>query len=231
MNTSLTAVETEIRPSLRPLEEAAGTLEIIDQTTYNHACEIARRAVDARRAITERLGPGKQAAHKAWKEWVSLETELLATVETAERITKQKILAWDQEQERVRQEEQRRLDEVARKLAEDQKLQSAIAAEQAGAASEEVEAILSETEMMAPVYAPPTYERVSGVSRPRDNWKAEVINMSLLIKFVAAHPEFTNLLIPNAPAINALARAQKSLLNVPGVRVFNDQNIAIRRSI
>lgn len=225
---TLTVIESEVRPSLRPLEEEAKEVAIVDQATYERCCEIARRAAETRKTITERMAPGKKAAHAAWREWCDLEKQLLDAVAGAETIAKQKIVAWDEECERKRQEEQRRLEEEARKRAEEEKLAAAVAAEQEGAAPEEVEAILEEPEIAAPVYAPPSYQRAQGLSRPRDNWKAQVTSLPALIKYVAAHPEFSHLLQPAMPQINALARAQKNMLNIPGVRAFNDKNIAIR---
>ncbi|MDA2936855.1 hypothetical protein MYX75_01145, partial [Acidobacteria bacterium AH-259-A15] len=159
LETSIVLIETEIRPSLRPLEAQAKALEIVNQETYDRACEIARRAVEARKTIAERLAPGKQAAHTAWKEWVRIEKDLLDTVAGAENVAKRKIAAWHEEQEERRRKEQRRLEEEARKKAEEEKLAAAVAAEQEGAALEEVEAILEEPEIVTPVYAQPTFER------------------------------------------------------------------------
>lgn len=223
---TLSTIETEIRPSLRPLEEKAKAIRIVDQHSYDQCYEIAARAVEARNGIKKRLAPGKTAAHAAWKEWVGLENDLLAMVTGAEKIAKVKIAAWDQEQERIRQEEQRRLEEEARKRAEEEKLAAAQAAQDEGAPEEELDAILDEPEVTAPAYVQPTYERRGASSR--ENWKAQVVSLPALIKYVAAHPELIHLLQPAMPAINAMARAQKAHLRIPGVRVYNDTNVAIR---
>jgi hypothetical protein len=67
----------------------------------------------------------------------------------------------------------------------------------------------------------------------RELWSAEVTDLEALVKYVATRPELSNLLQPNMPAINALARSMRSALRIPGIQVQNSTNIAkttLRRS-
>ncbi|CAG9255862.1 hypothetical protein [Paraburkholderia caribensis] len=69
--------------------------------------------------------------------------------------------------------------------------------------------------------------RSRGVSS-RKVWKAEVENKLELIKYVAEHPEYVDLLDTNMPAINKIALALKANCPLKGVRVFEDSVIAAR---
>ena len=225
--TPLTELELQVRPSIAPLEEEARAIRVVDQATYDQACEVAKRAVEARKTIKSRIEPGKTAAHAAWKEWMALENEMLELVTGAERIAKGKIAAWNTEQERLRRAEEARLAEEARKQEEEDKLQAATAAEADGASEEEVEAILEEPAPQTTMVAPPTYRKSTGVST-RETWKAEVTHLPSLIKFVAANPRYANLLKVNTAALNALAVAQKQMFLIPGAKAIRSTNVAIR---
>ena len=223
----LTELASEVRPSIAPLEAEAEAIQIVDQDSYDEACDIARNAVEARKTIKERLEPGKAAAHTAWKEWVGLENEMLGLVEGAEKIAKGKLAKWDAEQERLRREEEARLAEEARKKEEEAKLQEAAAAEADGASEEEVEAILDEPAPQVAVMAPRTYQRNTGVTF-QETWSGEVTHKPTLIQYVAKHPQFSHIFKIDQPALNAMARSQKGLFQMPGAKAVKVTNVAIK---
>lgn len=70
--------------------------------------------------------------------------------------------------------------------------------------------------------------KVSGIST-RQNWTAECYDLPALIAWIAAHPENANLLMPNGPALTAMAKAQKSAMKIPGVRAFDKGSVAVRK--
>ena len=223
----LTELASEVRPSIAPLEAEAEAIQIVDQDSYDEACDIARNAVEARKTIKERLEPGKAAAHTAWKEWVGLENEMLGLVEGAEKIAKGKLAKWDAEQERLRREEEARLAEIARQEEEDARLQEATAAEADGASEEEVEAILDELAPQVAVTAPRTYRRGTGVTT-RETWSGKVTHKPTFIQYVAKNPQFSNLLKVNTTALNSLVRSQKELFKMPGAKAVKVTNVAIK---
>ena len=70
--------------------------------------------------------------------------------------------------------------------------------------------------------------KVEGISG-RDNWKAEVIDVKALVQHIIANrPDLISLIEIKASGINQLAKAQKSALVLPGVRVYNDKIISAR---
>ena len=81
------------------------------------------------------------------------------------------------------------------------------------------------TLITAPVIA--SIPQTKGVST-RMVWKAEVSDKLALIRYVAEHPEYVDLLDANMPAINKIALALKKNCPLEGVRVFEDPVIAAR---
>lgn len=208
----------EIETKILTLRTSAEALVITNQRTYDGVSSfLSHVIVPLRKQIVETFAPIKAKTYAAWKEAVAQEKKHLDPVDVAERLLKGKIAVWEQEQERLRQVEQRRLEAEARRREEDERLESALAAECGGCPSEEIEAIIDTPSPPIAVVAPRTFQRAEGIST-RENWTAEVVNKQALDQFVATHHEFGNLTVPNTTALNQLARAQKGLLNIPGVR-------------
>lgn len=150
--------------------------------------------------------------------------------------------------EAARQERARLEQEAAAREAEAQAeaariQQEAAAAAQAGNAAEaarlEAEAVsrveqgaaevetLQQTATLitAPIAAP--VRQTKGVST-RMVWKTEVTDKLALVKYVAEHPEYLELLEANMPAINKIGLALKQACPIAGVRVFEEPVIAAR---
>lgn len=81
------------------------------------------------------------------------------------------------------------------------------------------------TLVSAPVAAAP---RVTAGVSTRKVWKAEISDKLALIRYVAEHPEYVDLLDANMPAVNKIALALKANCPLAGVRVFEDAVIAAR---
>jgi hypothetical protein len=70
--------------------------------------------------------------------------------------------------------------------------------------------------------------RVTAGVSTRKVWKAEISDKLALIRYVAEHPEYVDLLDANMPAVNKIALALKANCPLKGVRVFEDAVIAAR---
>ena len=68
-----------------------------------------------RKEVEGTFGPIKEKAHATWKETVAQEKKHLEPLDAAEKLVKGKIVAFQNEQEKLRREEQARLEEQARK--------------------------------------------------------------------------------------------------------------------
>lgn len=176
----------------------------------------------------------KRTAEAARKALADEQDRTEAPLVEAESIIKRALLMWDTTQERLRRDEERRLQEGAQREAE--------AITLAAAAAMELEAVVAGDEEMRreaqdlftqPIEAPVVFvgklmPKVQGVSY-RDQWKAHpTIDIKALAAAVAAGVAPTGFVAPNMPALNQFARATKGLEPVPGVRFWNDRQIAAK---
>ena len=210
--------------------EQARQLKVISPETRGVAAEFAKGITALRKEAEDHHRPMIDAAYKAHKEAVAALKRIDDPLAEAERIVKGQIGAYDTEQDRKRRDAERRAQEEARQRQEAEALAAAEAAKAAGATEAEAEAILVE-EMAAPlvVAAPPvpTPAEKQGVGT-RFNYKAQVRDMTMLLRFVADNPTFMNLVTPNESALNALARAQKEAFDIPGCRLVREPVVSVR---
>lgn len=227
----VTLTEEEIGKQARNNSELmlqAEEIEVSDKETHGTAQEFLKGCSTLERKITDLFAEPKRKAHEAHKSITKAEKELLEPVGRAKTIVTGKVDAYEGEQRRIAEEAERKLREEARKIEEDRKLAEAEAAEKDGE-HEVADAILSEPVSVPVVKVQTETAKVEGVSQ-RANYKAEVTDLLALVKHVAAHPECVNLLMPNMPAINSMARAQKEAMKIPGVRVVKETIRSFQRS-
>jgi len=104
------------------------------------------------------------------------------------------------------------------------KTESIIAAEQAAAEAAAARAVASI--IMAPTVAPMT-PKTKGIATV-EKWKARVTDKAALIAYVAANPQYAELLTVNESALNAQARSLKGNLQIPGVESYPEQSLSAR---
>ena len=156
-------------------------------------------------------------AHQAHKEAVAQRKKYLDPIEEGRRILKGKMIAYQDTQERIRREEQARLEQEARKRAEDEQIAIAAQLEKEGD-KETAEAVLSEPVQVAPVVAQRTAPAASRLSAGRSVWSAEVTNIMALVKAVAEGKQPITLIQANETALNGMARSLKGSMAIPGVK-------------
>lgn len=154
-----------------------------------------------------------------------------AALEEAARVERARLAAEAAAREAVALEEARKMREAAEKAEAEGKaeeaarLQSEAASRIEQGAAEFVTLQQTAQLITAPVTAAP--RATAGVST-RKVWKAEVSDKLALVRFVAEHPEYVDLLDANMPAINKIALALKANCPIEGVRVFEDSVLAAR---
>lgn len=228
MSTTVTTMTTELTRKTDFWRDLAEHTEIIDHPSYEMAAEHLQAIKALQAEADQTFDPIVQKAYAAHREALSQKKRITDPLNQAESILKRNMGVYAQEQARLRMEEERRLREEAERQAAEEREREIEAAETAGASIEEV-AVIAEAPLVRRPVVVAQAPRVQGVSS-REIWKAEVTNVQALIKYVATRPELANLLAPNMPAINALARSLRSAMNVPGVRVWPESNIAARRT-
>lgn len=219
---NLVPQEDEVTREVATVETQAKELKVVDAASYIAAGELWKAIKALRAKIKDTFGPIKEAANKAHKMAVAKEKEVDAPLEAAERIVKRGMSEYDQIQEVLRQAEQRRLEEIARKAAEEQALMDAIQAEEQakrnGAtkaeAAQEAAAIIDTPVYVPPVVLPKTTPKMAGGPVYRTVWKFRIKNAALIPR---------QYLIPDEVRIGQIVRADKKETNIPGVEVYEER--------
>lgn len=180
----------------------------------------AQKALEAKR--TSAVNP-LNGVVKTINEWFKKPAEAL---KAAEDVIKGGMIGFQNEQERIRREQEAKAAEQLRKEREKLEVQAAKAVAKGNV--ERAEALqASAAALPTTVEIASAAPRVSGISG-RSTWQAAVKDKAAFIKYVAEHPEWLNLVDINMVALNGLARSQKSALALPGVEAVEVQGISAR---
>jgi hypothetical protein len=241
--------ETILVPSKEVLQEEATRWSvkaqslppIVDAESCTNASHLLRSVKGLRAEIAAWFAPHleaatetKRKAEAARKGLADEKERMEAPLVAVETKVKQQLIAWEAEQEAVRRAEERRLQELARVEAETRQVEAAAALEREGHAAGDAGMLQEAADILEqPIEAPVVSvgkltPKVHGIVY-RDNWKAHPeINIKALAAAVAAGTAPVTFLLPNLTAINQWARATQGSQDIPGVRVFNDRQIAAR---
>lgn len=216
-----------IRDLFRPLkaraEEAEGLLRhniVTFQREEREKAERARREAEARaRAEQERLQRERAAAEaeerRIREEAAEKERERLAEIERARAAGNAAAAA---EAERLAREEAERAE---------------AAAAEARARAEEAQAEIEVAEV-APVLPMQVAAKAAGIGS-RQNWKHEVTDLRALVSAAAAglargDTNLLGYLQANDKAIGAVVKSLKANTQIPGVRVYAEDGLSVRRA-
>ena len=199
------------------LAEKVQALVIASNEDRISAEEMIQGAKALEDAIFAERDPVCKETHALWKKQVARRDSALAPLQDARKIIKQKCIAYDSEMERIRQAEERRLQEEARKRAEEEALSAAAQAEAEGD-KETAEAILEAPLDVAPVSVPKSSPAPSRLTAGREIWSAEVTNLMALVKAVAEGKQPIAYLLPNMTALNGQAKSLKQHMAIPGTK-------------
>lgn len=216
------------RPEWAPLD----LTPVASHTQYANVADYLKTIKAFQRRVTDFFKPHKDRALAAHRALVEDERKALEPALVDELTCKRLMLAWDSEQERVRRAEEQRRQEEARQEEEARRVAEAAALESEALATGDSALLDQAMELIempapSPVIAPVEKQtpKVVGVSY-RETWSARVVSLPALIKFVATHPEHINLLQPNLPALNQMARAMRGALKVDGVQAVSERTVA-----
>ena len=221
---AMTPPESQVDQQILTLPERARAIAIINQETYDTAVVMLGYVVARRKKIVEEFAPRKQKAFAAHQALCAWEKEHLKHFEEAEGILKRGLAAFEAKQRQIEDERRRAEEEKERRRQEEELEAAAEQAEKQGAAPEEVAAILTQPMIQAPVPVQQTYVRASGVSTLR-TYKAEVVDIRKLARAVADGVVAANLIEANMPALNAMARASKGAMQIPGVSFKEEMGV------
>jgi hypothetical protein len=237
-----------VLPSKQGLEAESMTwaakakgLRIVDAESCRNASHLLTSVKHFRQQIAAWFAPHvenametKRRAEAQRKALVDERDRMEAPLVEAEGVLKRGLLRFEAAQEEARLAEERRLQVEARERAEALTLEAAAALEAEGTATGDAAMVQEAHDILAqPIEAPVvsvarSVPKVEGISY-RDAWKAhDAVDVLALAKEVAAGRAPTTFLVPNMTAINQWARATKGTVQIPGVRVVNDRQVAAR---
>ena len=204
----------------------ARDLVITDAASYVAAGELRKEVNRRDKILEDEFKPIKQSLDQAKKKVLDFEKKAREPLGVARGIIDEKLVAFQKAQERIRQEQETKLREIAAKAEEDRRLAEAQALVDAGVPEEAALATLDAPSTMPAPSLPSSVPKVPGISF-RETWGAEVLDLYALVCFAAMHPEMVaSLVLPNGPGLNALARAQKGALNINGVRAVKGDGVS-----
>jgi hypothetical protein len=232
MDQTLTVDTSQVaqRASTFP-NQARALATIVDKPSYTAAAEFLKGVKALRKEIADTFDPHISRAFQAHRALCTEKSTAEAPLTEAERVIKDAMTKYDTDQKELELAELRRQQEVARQQLAAQRLDEAVALEEAAQATGDAALALAATELLdAPIETPPVVvpkmtPKVAGITY-RETWSGVVTDLAALVKHVALHPQYLNLLLPNMPAINALARSMRDKLKVPGIAAVAKKDVA-----
>jgi hypothetical protein len=204
-----------VEQEVSALERLVHDMTINSEEEHRTACELERRLADEIAAVKARTTPGRQAAHRAWKEFCDLENHLVAPLERAKPILKALIGSWRRLKAQEAEAEAQRLRDLARRQAEAEALERAQRLQDRG---EDAAALaVLDRPMVAPVVITAAPLKSYGV-KVQKRWSANVEDMTALLRWVLESPSERLVFVEaNMAALNRQAVTYKAALNIPGV--------------
>jgi hypothetical protein len=187
-------IEKQVEEQTVNISGLAVACKVTDVETYSAAGSLVKTIKEARKKIVEYFQPMKSAAQKAHKEVCTREKEHLSPLDEAEKLVRNTISIYLNEQERIRQEEERKVRLKAEDDARKEREKLARQAEKAAAKGkdEKAEALREQAEevVATPVFVAPVVEkttRTEGVTiSQRKETVVEVTDIRKLLAYIAA---------------------------------------------
>jgi hypothetical protein len=213
----------------------AQSLQIQSNEDLGAATECIQEIKGMKAEIDATFDPHIKTAHEQHKALLATKAKFFAPLDSAERLLKQRTGLFLQEQEAARQAEQRRLDDLARaeeKARRDAEMAAIKAQAEAAAKSApkaEAKAIIAEAkqEVQAIAAAPIMVAAPVVEIAP----KPAGVTATLVYKYRIIHVDMLprEYLVPNEKMIAGIVKAMRGETRIPGVEIFTEQQIAVRR--
>ena len=224
-----TAAEVQLAGKVSEWVTRARALRVIDQQTYDAACEelLANKALQ--KEVIAHHAPIKAASWAAHQVNLAQEKKLLDPLQQGESIVKPKLATYQAEQKRIADEARRKAEETERQRLLEEREAEIEQAESEGADVEEIAAI-AEAPLPAPVVkVEPTFQRAAGVTTATV-WKARVTAIQSIVKAATAgNSAAMSILQVNEVALNGLARSTRGTLQIPGVEFYSEDQVRAGR--
>lgn len=246
----LQLVETEpVEEKALTIADQAKAVKVFDSATYTAAGVLWKSIGDMIKEVKETFDPICDATHKAHDAATKKRSKYLDPLTAAYKSVKGLMSAYDQQQEAIRQAEQRRLEEIARKEEAERRrvelerleaerkaeaerlLEAAAAAEKAGN-NDQAEELVSEAIIVnsdavmeaAAIQAEPVYVPPVVIPRAVPKMAGGPVYRTVTkfrIDNAALIPR--QYLVPDMVKIGGVVRALKQAANIPGITVYEER--------
>lgn len=216
METAIMEQEQKLEQESRPVIDEAKAIVISSQHKYMAATEFLQTIKAMQQKVKETFEPICKKAHAAWVEATGQRNKFLDPLEAAERVVKQKMAAYLDEQDRKRREEEARQAEELRKQQEKARKQAE--KEEAKGNIEKADLIRQEAQesaLRAPAAQVPQ-PKAEGIKKI-EKWHYKITSLDRLPK---------KYMIPNDKMLQDLASATKGKVDIPGVQFYSETLIA-----
>lgn len=223
-------MDTQLTPQidLQSPTSQASSLVITNQDDYSDAASRLVETKSMRKNIVAFFAEPKQKAHETWKAIVAREKFFTDKLDVIEKIVKQKMLAWTNEQERIRRETEAKLRREAEEKAEaERKRMLANAKRNETRGNEErAQEWKEKAEEVKPidVYIAPVQIKAEGI-QTKKVWKGSIEDIS---KFLLAASNDKDLQSHITININSLVRSYADKKEIPGIKFFQEETLAAK---
>lgn len=194
------------------------TFKVSNQDEYNTSGEYLKNVKSATKQLEDMRMSMTRPLDESKKRIMDFFRKPLDILTNAEEALKRARIAYSNEQEKKRREEEARLAEMARKEAE--KLAARANAAEAKGNTEKAEMLrqkAQETEMITPAVAPKV-EKVAGISI-MTTWKFRIVNPKLIP---------VEYMLPDEKTIGKMVRAGGGKWTIPGIEIYPEQTESVR---
>lgn len=201
--------------ALSKLEEAKG-LSIVDDVSYKKAGHFILALGELEKAIDSSFDPIIKAQYAAWKLAIAKKDEHYAPLKEAEGIAKAKMAEYQVLAEKRLKEEEVRLREAAQRAEEEDRLSRANALIEAGKPEEALQLLDAEVEAPLVIMPETSAPKVPGIVTRRV-WKWKIVDETKIPR---------EYLVPDEVRIGKMVRASEGKIEIPGVEVYQEREIA-----
>lgn len=207
----------------RSLEAVKSSMAFIIKTNEQNlvAADRLKGVQLLQKEVGETFDPIIEKAHKTHKEAIAQKNKFAQPLRQAEITYKGKIATFCSEQEKIRAKEEAKL----RREAEEKERKLKEKAEEALKKGDEkkAEKLMEKAEEIPIPVVAPKYEKPSNISFSM-RYRAEITD----IKAIPRYMNGIELLVPDMPAINRLARGSKGTIKIPGIRIIAEKEVSGR---
>jgi hypothetical protein len=184
---------------------------------------------EAERKHREAEAAAKAERERLQREQAAAEAEAARIKAENEKVERERLAAIERERAAGNEAAAKEAERIAREEAEKAATAEAEARAKADAAKAEIE--IADVAPVLPMIATPKTAGISG----RQNWKADVEDFNALVSAAAAaavrgDTTLLGYIEPNTKALGQVAKALKGAARIPGVRIYAEDALAVRRA-